>query len=594
MLAARRYNHTHTPTPPHTHTSGLIRAIRVLFAFMLLGMPVVAGAQEAAPAPAPPAPEPVPGLATAVTRQAGLEGRVLWMDASANLQRLSTRDSVAAIFDKCRQANINTVVVDVKPLSGHVLYNSTVAPRLREWKGFRYPEGYDLLLTAMLEGRRRGIKVYASINVFSEGHKLLKTGPLYEKPELQAIVYDVERTVTAVDGASQTLAVGENHGPAGDQVVSYDATAGDPVKLGPDEAAVVVQGDMVTAVLDGALADQGPLPAPADGHVLVGRGAGARWLLEHIQVGNTLKYAARDVLQPILEAPSEAVGAFVNPANPESRAYMLRVVREIADNYAVDGLVFDRMRYSSLRTDFSPLSRELFEKWLGKPVENFPRDIYAYDPVPGRPVVRGPYYNQWLEWRAQNINSWLADASAAARAARPGLELGVYVGSWYSSYYGVGVNWGSDDYRAGYDWMTPEYASTGYAGKLDWLATGCYYKTATREDARQAGVPEEFTVEAAAQTSVRAVNEAAFVYAGLYVLDYQGKPDDFRKAVQAALQHSQGVMLFDLVYIEEYNWWNILSELFASPRRAPHDVPGLKDAIRETKKALQARPEAPP
>ena len=103
------------------------------------------------------APSPLNGLATDIAQQANLEGRVLWMDATANLQRLSTRDGISAVFEKCRKANINTVVVDVKPLSGHVLWPSQVAPPLKEWRGFQYPEGHDLLLTAMLEGRRRGI-----------------------------------------------------------------------------------------------------------------------------------------------------------------------------------------------------------------------------------------------------------------------------------------------------------------------------------------------------------------------------------------------------------------------------------------------------
>src|SRR5687767_12547632 len=79
-------------------------------------LPCLAEAQTApAPAPAPPG---------------GLQGRVLWMDAHANLARLSTRAGVAQAFARCRQANINTVIVDVKPVSGHVLYASRVAPRL--------------------------------------------------------------------------------------------------------------------------------------------------------------------------------------------------------------------------------------------------------------------------------------------------------------------------------------------------------------------------------------------------------------------------------------------------------------------------------
>lgn len=530
---------------------------------------------------------PLPGLATALSRQANLEGRVMWMDATANLQRLSTRESMSDIFEKCKKANINTVVLDVKPLSGHVIYPSKIAPRLKEWKGFQYPEGFDPLFAAMLEGHRRGIRVYASVNVFSEGHKLVKSGPLYEKRDQQAIVYDCERTVTAADGATWTLTTGTNRGPATDQISAYDPEFSDLKKLGPTDAAVVVQGQTITAVVDGSLTDGG-IPVPADGHLLVGRGTGAAWLLEHSQVGQNLTYAVKEVLQPILDAPSEAVGGFVNPANPESRKYALQVVAELAENYAVDGIVFDRMRYSSLRTDFSQLSRDQFEAWLGKKLDRFPQDIYSYDPVPGRPLVPGPYFKEWLEWRAKTINDWLDEARGVIQRSRPGLGIGVYVGSWYSTYYAVGVNWASDEYAAGYDWMTPKYSSTGYAQKLSWIATGCYYRTATREDARQLGVPEDYTVEAAAQASVRAVNDSSFVYAGLNVLDYAGKPEEFRKALEAAAANSQGVMLFDLVYIEEYNWWNILSDVFTAPRRAPHDVPGLQAAIQETKKALKA------
>lgn len=544
-----------------------------------------AAAQDADPNPPKP-PVSRAGLATDIARQANLEGRVLWMDATANLQRLSTREGVSAVLDKCKKANVNTVVVDIKPLSGHVLYNSDVAPKLKEWKGFQYPEGYDLLLTTMMEGRRRGIKVYASMNVFCQGHKLVGAGPLYgDMKAQQAICYDVERTVTTGDGAEHALAIGENHPAADGAIAAY--TQKDGKRLNAEEAAAVIAGDQVTAVLDGSLADQGVLAPPADGHLLIGKGEGGRWLLEHLKVGDTLTYRAKEVLQPIIDSPGEAVGAFVNPANPESRAYALKIVEELCDRYALDGIVFDRMRYSSLRTDFSPLSRELFEKWLGKPLEHFPQDIYAYDPVPGKPIIRGPYFKEWIEWRAKNISDWLNDAAVAAQRRRPGMNLAVYVGSWYDSYFGVGVNWGSPDYAPGLDWMTPSYPNTGYAGRLNWITTGCYYSVATKDDARQLGTPPDETVEEAAQRSVRAVNDAAFVYAGIQVLDYKDKPEDFRKALQTALQNSQGVMLFDLVYLEEYNWWNILSDVFTVPRRAPHDVPGLQSALQQAKKALQ-------
>ncbi len=532
----------------------------------------------------------IANLTTAITRQANLEGRVMWMDGTANLVKLSTPEGVSEIFQKCRDANINTVVVDVKPLSGHVLYNSKIAPRLQEWKGFAYPPGHDLLLMAMLEGRRRGIRVYAGINVFSDAHKLLKSGPLYERPEWQAIVYDIQRTVYTPSGASAPLAVGENQGPEKDELVVYTPAHQQTKVLGPEDAAVVVEGNRVTALVDGGLTELGRLTVPSDGYLLVGRGTGARWLLEHVEVGQPLTFTGKEVLQPILEAPSERVGGFVNPSHPEARAYLLSIIRELANDYALDGIVLDRMRYSSLRTDFSPLSRQQFEEYLGKKVENFPQDIYTYDAIPGRPIVRGPYFKEWLEWRARNITRFVEEAREVVQRSRPGLALAAYVGSWYEEYFGVGVNWGAEDFVAGYDWMTPTYPSTGYARKVDWLTTGCYYRTSSRDDARQLGEDEERTVEAAAQLSLKAINDATFLYAGIQVLDYYGKPDEFRKALLAATQNSQGVMLFDLVYIEEYNWWNILSDLFSRPKRAPHDVPGLRTAIQQTRKVLEPLP----
>jgi len=565
-----------------------MRAPRLALWLLAAPLLLAAGAARAqAEAPGPAA----PGLATDITRRANLEGRVLWMDATANLQRLSTREGITAVFDKCRRANVNTVVLDVKPLSGHVLFNSSFAPRLKEWRGFQYPEGHDLLLNAMLAGKQRGIRVYASVNVFSHAHKLVKSGPLYEKPEWQAIVYDLRRILTAPDGVELPLGLGLNRAPEPGEVTAF-TPGSEARRLRADEAAVLVVGDRVWAVLDGEVAEGGVVEAPAEGHLLLGRGEGARWLLEHVRAGESLSYHGQEVLLPILEAPSERVGGFVNPANPEVRKYLLDVIEEMVDRYAVDGVVFDRMRYSSLQTDFSPLSRQLFEQWLGRPVERFPQDIYTFDAVPGRPITRGPLFKQWLEWRAKTISDWQAEAAQAVQRRRPGAGVAAYVGSWYEDYYDVGVNWGAPDFAPGYDWMTDTYPATGYAARLSWITTGCYYPVAGRDDARQLGLPEDRTVQAAAETSVRAVNEATFVYAGLQLLDYKGKPEDFRKAVQMALQVTQGVMLFDLVYLEEYDWWNLLSESFPQPRRAPHDVPGLQTAVQQAKKVL--RTLAPP
>jgi uncharacterized lipoprotein YddW (UPF0748 family) len=529
---------------------------------------------------------PPNGLLHLVTKNAALEGRVLWMDGSANLERLSTPAGVAAIMEKCRKARINTVVVDVKPLSGFVLHRSGLAPRLKEWKGFVYPEGYDLLKTVIDEAHLRGIKVHAAINVFSEGHKLFRTGPAYQRRSWQSIVYDVERTLIAPDGERRTLTFGVNQSPGPGEIAAFDAASGPNRAAGPNEAIAVVVGDQCVAVLDGPVVGSEGVAVPPDGYLLVGRDAGAQWLLDHLAIGSPVTFEARDRLVAIADAPSEAVAMFVNASHPDVRAYELSIVSKLVTNYELDGIAFDRMRYSSLWSDFSDLSRQQFEAWIGKPLERFPADIYQIDARPGRGIIRGRYFKEWLEWRAKNIRDWVRDAATLVRIRRPTARIGVYVGSWYATYFGVGVNWGADDYAAGYDWMTPGYPATGYAGFLDYLTTGCYYKVATREEARQKGLDEEATVEAAAGQSLRAVNNAAYVYAGLYLLDYRDRPEDFRKALQAAVANSQGVMLFDLTYLEQYNWWSILEETFTQHLRAPHDVPDLLPALRKAQRAL--------
>jgi uncharacterized lipoprotein YddW (UPF0748 family) len=525
------------------------------------------------------------GVAHALSRQAGLEGRVLWMDATANLERLSTRAGVAAVLDRCRAARINTVVVEVKPLSGHVLYRSKIAPRLTQWRGKPYPD-FDLLQAMIEEGHRRGLKIHAALDVFSEGHKHFRVGPAYQRPQWQATVYDLRRELVTMGGLRRAIPPVTNRGPASDEIVIYEPSYGQSRTVTPQDAVAVVSGDRVAAVLDGAAVSADGVPIPGDGHLLVGRDAGAQWILKHLNVGDLVTYEAKPALIPIAEATSEPVSLFTNPSNPDVRAYELSIVNEVASNYDVDGITFDRMRYSGISTDFSPLSRRQFEAWLGKKMDRWPEDIYQIDPLPGRGITRGPYFKEWLAWRSRTIKGWLQEAVSLVRLRRPTAKVGVYVGSWYSTYFSVGVNWGSDWHRPEYDWTTSNYNETGYASLVDYVTTGCYYPLATKEEARVQGLAEDATVQAAAEISSRAVADASFVYAGLYLLDYKGKPEAFRKALRTALDNSQGVMLFDLSYLEEYNWWSVLTETFPEARRAPHDVPDLLPAIRRARQAL--------
>lgn len=68
----------------------------------------------------------------------------------------------------------------------------------------------------------------------------------------------------------------------------------------------------------------------------------------------------------------------LNPANPEVREYELAILREFAEKYPdADGIIFDRVRFDNITSDFSQLSKEAFEAYTGEPVADFPGTFCA-------------------------------------------------------------------------------------------------------------------------------------------------------------------------------------------------------------------------
>jgi len=524
--------------------------------------------------------------ASELCAQRGLQGRVMWFDAEANIWELSTRRGVADTVAKCKAANINTIIVDVKPLSGLVLYGSKIAPRLEYHKGKPYPADYDLLQTVIEEGRNAGVAVHAAINVFSEGSQRAASGPATKHTEWQVIQYDMDCTVSAPDGSSLKLASG--HVPSSeDEVCLYVA---DP------DGATTIPADAICVTLtnDGSPVDCGAgrsgLRAPEGGCVLVGIGRAGEWL-RSVRVGDgRLQLGGTKVMVRSGASTTAHNAIFVNPLHPDARTYALSVIEEICRDYPIDGLVLDRMRYPNLYADFSKIARRAFEAELGRTVDRWPEDVYERGPVPGD-IKQGPLFRSWLRFRAQVMRDFLYEARSKVKAARPEAMLGVYVGSWYPLYYDVGVNWGSRSYRANLDWWPEGYEETGYADLTDYIMTGCYYPHVTRQDAVADGVEEWRSVEAATDESVNAIRDAALVYGGLYLLQYEGDPDRFVRAVKQCLARTQGCMLFDLVYVRKYDWWDALKRAFPHPTQAPHAVPELLGQIRDrAAREEQSRP----
>jgi len=398
---------------------------------------------------------------------------LLYFDATANYKRFADKDSIVYYLQKSKQAGVTDVIIDVKPISGEVLYPSKIAPVMKEWRGYTKKGGFDMLETFIAEGHKLGLTVHATINIFSGGHNEFKRGIVFS----------------------------------------------DKKKRG--------------------------------------------W--------QSLNYTAAGLV-PITKIKNKW-SAMVNPANKEVQDYELSVMLELAAMYPkLDGIILDRVRYDSIEADFSPLSQQLFEKYIGVKVHNFPADIYTYDAEKKR--IPGIHYKKWIAWRAKVIHDFFYTAKAALKKSQPQIKFGDYTGSWYPTYYEVGVNWASKDYdpAATFDWATPEYKNYGYAEALDLYTTGSYYYEVNKSEAQHIdlskvsrieagqgkGKDDWYTVEGSAEMAMKITKGKVPVYAGIYVEQYKKDEAQFVKALKMCRKKSDGVMVFDIVHVIEKNWWESL------------------------------------
>ncbi len=533
------------------------------------------------------------GLAQQMTRDRGLQARIIWIDGTANLNRVNTADKIVALTAQIKKAGFNTIVFDVKPIVGYTLYPSKFAPKLTSWLGGKaLPANFDPLAVMVAQAHANGLQIVTSMNVFSEGHRDVKYGPGYNHPEWQTTLCEPSLSLmSSASGATPYALSDRANLPArlpGQITLVTDAAN---LKAAPGTLAAVLDGNMrVVAVADGAVLPALSLSVPPGGSVLTGGGPAGDWLRSYAALGAQLSLLTNSQFVPISQRPEQQVPLMMNPNDPAVQTRILSMVAEIVRGYGVDGVIFDdRLRYAGTNADFSPITHAQFEAFMGHPVK-WPDDVLTYTvayPSLTKRLIPGPDYDAWNVFRTLTIRNWLASASATVKAIRPAATVSVYAGSWYPDYPQLGSNWAADDFSAGLRFLTPSYQKTGFAGLTDWMTTGCYYGPGTIADAQGQGRSAGESVEAAGQFSNRAVNDQTFVYAGIALSNYNGHPEQLLNALQGALASTQGVMVFDLSHnIDQF--WTTFATAFSSPATPPQAVPGLLDDLRRRHAARKA------
>lgn len=265
----------------------------------------------------------------------------------------------------------------------------------------------------------------------------------------------------------------------------------------------------------------------------------------------------------------------VNPFLPHVKARYFDILREVVTSYPVDGVMFDGIRFRGFETDFSEWSQVQFERFLRQPIENWPQDVLTFRPLDDTTsnVMPGPLYREWLQFRAQTVHDYFAEARKVIKKAKSGLLVADYVGSWYPDYASLGANWASRKFHADYSWMTPKYNRTGYAELVDVLAVGLYYPSVTIEEARAIPLKDYYSVEGAADMAQEAVANSVPLIGTLYLLQYKDNPYQFIRAVQMARRKANGVGIFDAVYLANYDWWDELETALKGPAEVLEFIP---------------------
>ena len=181
------------------------------------------------------------GLAQEAARAYGLQARILWIDATANIDKYNTEAKIVQLVNQIKTSGFNTIVFDIKPISGQVMYKSAYAPKLTEWRGSSLPADFDPLTIMAREAKAANLTLFVSMNAFSEGHRLYSVGPGYEKKDWQTVVYDCKPIIRYdADNALDLTPQGEKPKPGAIQVFS---SAANIPKTDPDGYAVLVGPD---------------------------------------------------------------------------------------------------------------------------------------------------------------------------------------------------------------------------------------------------------------------------------------------------------------------------------------------------------------
>ena len=116
-------------------------------------------------------------------------------------------------------------------------------------------------------------------------------------------------------------------------------------------------------------------------------------------------------------------GAFLQPSNPAVQAHLLKVFTDVATRYDVDGIHFDYCRYAGTDYDFSSGTLHRFRDFISPQLAPELASRLDVRLKTDRLAFVHACGTEWANWRRAQITGIVANISAAAKAAKPYIQV---------------------------------------------------------------------------------------------------------------------------------------------------------------------------
>jgi len=110
------------------------------------------------------------------------------------------------------------------------------------------------------------------------------------------------------------------------------------------------------------------------------------------------------------------------PSNPLNYELEMNVMLEVIDNYDVDGIHYDFIRYPDEKSCYCDGCRERFQNDIGIVVANWPMDCYS-----------GVHKDAYREWRREQITRLVRAMRTAVNQRKKNIKISAAVFSGYPS-----------------------------------------------------------------------------------------------------------------------------------------------------------------